>query len=153
MLGIPLSTIGSLVIGFMIFGVILTHTGGGEFFFKLAQSIFGRSRGGEAKVSVAGSAFFGMLSGSAISNTVTTGQLTIPAMKKAGYEPEYAAAIEATSSTGGTITPPIMVQQYLLWRHLSVLRTLKSHLRRLSQPFCFSLLSFYKWMRMRQSVI
>ncbi|MBM7630917.1 TRAP transporter permease [Geomicrobium sediminis] len=107
-LGIPLSTIGSLVIGFMIFGVILTHTGGGEFFFKLAQSIFGRSRGGEAKVSVAGSAFFGMLSGSAISNTVTTGQLTIPAMKKAGYEPEYAAAIEATSSTGGTITPPIM---------------------------------------------
>ncbi|QQK80339.1 TRAP transporter fused permease subunit [Salicibibacter cibi] len=107
-LGVPLSTVGTLVVGFLVFGVILTHTGGGQFFFKLAQSIFGSQRGGEAKVSVAGSAFFGMLSGSAISNTVTTGQMTIPAMKKSGYDSEYAAAVEATSSTGGTIAPPIM---------------------------------------------
>lgn len=107
-LGVPLSTIGTLVIGFLVFGVILTHTGGGAFFFKLAQSLFGHSRGGEAKVSIVGSAFFGMLSGSAISNAVTTGQMTIPAMKNSGYESKYAAAVEATSSTGGTITPPIM---------------------------------------------
>ncbi|AXF55211.1 TRAP transporter permease [Salicibibacter kimchii] len=107
-LGVPLDTVGTLVVGFLVFGVILTHTGGGQFFFKLAQSVFGSQRGGEAKVSVAGSSFFGMLSGSAISNTVTTGQMTIPAMKKSGYDSEYAAAIEATSSTGGTIAPPIM---------------------------------------------
>lgn len=107
-LGIPFTTVGNLIIGFLVFGVVLTYTGGGEFFFKLAQSMFGRTRGGEAKISIISSAFFGMLSGSAISNTVTTGAMTIPAMKKSGYKPHYAAAIEATASTGGTITPPIM---------------------------------------------
>ncbi|WP_179151949.1 TRAP transporter permease [Oceanobacillus senegalensis] len=107
-LGIPLTTFGNLIIGFLVFGVVLSHTGGGEFFFKLAQSLFGKYRGGEAKVAVVGSAFFGMLSGSAISNTITTGAMTIPAMKKSGYKPHYAAAIESVSSTGGTITPPIM---------------------------------------------
>lgn len=108
LLGIPFQTIGDLLIGFLVFGVVIVHTGGGDFFFNMAQSIFGKSRGGTAKVSVVGSAFFGMLSGSAISNTVTTGAMTIPSMKKNGYSKEYAAAIEATSSTGGTITPPIM---------------------------------------------
>lgn len=107
-LGAPLTTMGTLLIGFMIFGVILVNTGGGDFFFNMAQALFGRTRGGAAKVSVVGSAFFGMLSGSAISNVVTTGTLTIPAMKRSGYSSEYSAAIEATASTGGTITPPIM---------------------------------------------
>lgn len=107
-LGIPFTTVGNLIIGFLVFGVVLTFTGGGEFFFKLAQSLFGKARGGEAKVAIVGSAFFGMLSGSAISNTITTGAMTIPAMKKAGYKPHYAGAIEATASTGGSITPPIM---------------------------------------------
>lgn len=107
-IGIPFDTVGSLLIGFMLFGVVLTASGGGDFFFNLAQSIFGRYRGGAAKVSVISSAFFGMLSGSAISNTITTGAMTIPSMKKAGYPPHYAGAIEATASTGGTITPPIM---------------------------------------------
>jgi len=107
-IGIPFDTVGALLIGFMLFGVVLTASGGGDFFFNLAQSIFGRYRGGPAKVAVISSAFFGMLSGSAISNTITTGAMTIPTMKKAGYPPHYAAAIEATASTGGTITPPIM---------------------------------------------
>ncbi|GGA19839.1 TRAP transporter permease [Psychrobacillus lasiicapitis] len=107
-IGIPFDTVGSLLIGFMLFGVVLTASGGGDFFFNLAQSLFGRYRGGPAKVAVISSAFFGMLSGSAISNTITTGAMTIPSMKKAGYPPHYAGAIEATASTGGTITPPIM---------------------------------------------
>ncbi|WP_052659286.1 TRAP transporter permease [Bacillus alveayuensis] len=107
-IGIPFDTVGSLLIGFMLFGVILTASGGGDFFFNLALAIFGRYRGGAAKVSIISSAFFGMLSGSAISNTITTGSMTIPSMKKGGYPPHYAGAIEACASTGGTITPPIM---------------------------------------------
>ena len=107
-IGIPFDTVGSLLIGFMLFGVVLTASGGGDFFFNIAQSLFGRFRGGPAKVAVISSAFFGMLSGSAISNTITTGAMTIPSMKKAGYPAHYAGAIEATASTGGTITPPIM---------------------------------------------
>jgi len=106
--GIAYTTIGNLLLGFLVFGVVITRTGGGDFFFKLALSLFGKSRGGSAKVAVVGSAFFGMLSGSAVSNAVTIGAMTIPAMKKSGYKPHYAAAIEATASTGGTITPPIM---------------------------------------------
>lgn len=107
-LGVPMKTMGSLLIGFLIFGAVLVNTGGGDFFFKLAQSLFGNQRGGTAKVSVIGSAFFGMLSGSAVSNVVTTGSMTIPAMKKSGFKNHYAGAVEATASTGGTITPPIM---------------------------------------------
>ncbi|UOQ95130.1 TRAP transporter permease [Halobacillus shinanisalinarum] len=107
-IGIPFTTVGNLIIGFLVFGVVLTYTGGGGFFFKLAQSLFGKTRGGEAKVSVVASAFFGMLSGSAISNTITSGAMTIPAMKKSGYKAHYAGAVEACASTGGTITPPIM---------------------------------------------
>ncbi|MBD7936484.1 MULTISPECIES: TRAP transporter permease [Cytobacillus] len=106
--GIAYTTIGNLLLGFLVFGVVITKTGGGDFFFNLALSIFGKTRGGSAKVAVVGSAFFGMLSGSAVSNAVTIGAMTIPAMKKTGYKPHYAAAIEATASTGGTITPPIM---------------------------------------------
>lgn len=107
-LGIPLITVGNLILGFLVFGVVLSHSGGGDFFFKLAQSLFGRYRGGEAKVAIVSSAFFGMLSGSAISNVITTGAMTIPAMKKSGYKPHYAGAIESVASTGGSITPPIM---------------------------------------------
>lgn len=107
-LGIPLVTVGNLILGFLVFGVVLSHSGGGDFFFKLAQSLFGRYRGGEAKVAIVSSAFFGMLSGSAISNVITTGAMTIPAMKKSGYKAHYAGAIESVASTGGSITPPIM---------------------------------------------
>src|SRR5699024_3218735 len=108
LIGVPFKTVGNLLIGFLVFGVVVVHTGGGDFFFKIAESLFGKTRGGTAKVSVVGSAFFGMLSGSAVSNTITTGAMTIPSMKKSGFKKEYAAAIESTASTGGTITPPIM---------------------------------------------
>jgi len=107
-LGIPMATFGSLIIGFIVFGSALQVTGGGEFFIRFASSLFGRSRGGTAKVAIFSSALFGTMSGSAISNVLTIGSLTIPAMKKAGYPSEYAAAVEACSSTGGILMPPVM---------------------------------------------
>ena len=107
-LGIPLYTVATLLIGFMLFGVVLMKTGGGEFFFKLAQSMLGTSRGGAAKISILASTFFGSISGSTVSNTLTTGAMTIPAMKRSGFSPHYAAAIEACASTGGPIMPPVM---------------------------------------------
>lgn len=107
-MGLPLQTAGSLLVGFLVFGVALQQTGGGRFFYDLAQSVFGRYRGGSAKVSVISSGFMGMMSGSAVSNVLTTGPMTIPAMKRSGFPGRYAAGIEATASTGGTITPPIM---------------------------------------------
>lgn len=107
-LGVPLTVVGTLLVGFMFFGVVLGGTGGGTFFFGLAEALLGHARGGPAKVAVIASAFFGSLSGSAVSNVVTTGTMTIPAMKKTGYKPHYAAAVEACASTGGTIMPPVM---------------------------------------------
>lgn len=107
-MGLPLQTAGAILVGFLVFGVALQHTGGAGFFYDLAQSLFGRYRGGSAKVSVISSGFMGMMSGSAVSNVLTTGPMTIPAMKRAGFSGRYAAGIEATASTGGTITPPIM---------------------------------------------
>lgn len=108
LLGIATSVFGDLLVGFMLFGTTLIITGGGKFFLDFALSLFGKYRGGPAKVSVVASAFFGSISGSAIANVVTTGSVTIPAMKKAGYAPYFAAAVEACASNGGTITPPIM---------------------------------------------
>ena len=107
-MGLPLQTAGSILIGFLLFGVALQHSGGAQFFYELATSLFGRFRGGSAKVSVVSSAAMGMMSGSAVSNVLTTGPMTIPAMKKDGFPGRYAAGIEATAATGGTITPPIM---------------------------------------------
>ncbi|GAA4283348.1 TRAP transporter permease [Brevibacterium daeguense] len=107
-LGLPMQVGGSILIGFLMFGVALQHTGGAGFFYDLAQSVFGRYRGGSAKVSVISSGFMGMMSGSAVSNVLTTGPMTIPAMKRSGFSGKYAAGVEATASTGGTITPPIM---------------------------------------------
>jgi TRAP transporter 4TM/12TM fusion protein len=107
-LGLPIQTAATILVGFLIFGVALQHTGGADFFHNLAMSIFGRYRGGAAKVSVASSAAMGMMSGSAVSNVLTTGPMTIPAMKRSGFSPTYAGGIEATASSGGSITPPIM---------------------------------------------
>lgn len=107
-LGLPLQVGGSILIGFLMFGVALQHTGGAAFFYDLAQAAFGRYRGGSAKVSIISSGFMGMMSGSAVSNVLTTGPMTIPAMKRSGFSGKYAAGVEATASTGGTITPPIM---------------------------------------------
>ncbi|MFI7483376.1 TRAP transporter permease [Kocuria sp. M1R5S2] len=107
-LGLPIQTAATILIGFLIFGVALQHTGGADFFHNLSMSIFGRYRGGAAKVSVASSAAMGMMSGSAVSNVLTTGPMTIPAMKKSGFSSTYAGGVEATAASGGSITPPIM---------------------------------------------
>lgn len=107
-LGIPMQIVGSLLMGFMIFGVILQHMGGGTFFLKMAFSVLGWTRGGPAKVAIVTSSLFGSMSGSVMANVVTTGSLTIPAMKRAGYPPEYAGAIETCASTGGCLMPPVM---------------------------------------------
>jgi TRAP transporter 4TM/12TM fusion protein len=106
--GIPIDVVCTLLIGFMVFGIVLQATGGGTFFFALAQSLLGRSRGGAAKISILASSFFGMISGSTTSNTLTIGSMTIPAMKNTGFPAHYAAAIEACASTGGPIMPPVM---------------------------------------------
>jgi len=107
-IGITTRVLGDLLLGFMVFGVALVSSGGGKFFMDFALSVLGHTRGGAAKVSVLSSAFMASLSGSVISNVITTGSMTIPAMKRSGYTPTYAAAVEACASTGGTIMPPIM---------------------------------------------
>ncbi|MEW6265844.1 MAG: TRAP transporter fused permease subunit [Thermodesulfobacteriota bacterium] len=98
----------TIMSGFLIFGAILFYTGGGEIFVDLAKAIAGRSYGGPAKVSCISSALFGTISGSAVANVVVDGVFNIPLMKKLGYRPEFAAAAEATASTGGQIMPPVM---------------------------------------------
>jgi TRAP transporter 4TM/12TM fusion protein len=107
-IGVPMRVVAGLLIGFLIFGSALVITGGGEFFMTFATALMGRSRGGPAKVAILSSGFFGSLSGSVISNVVTTGQLTIPTMKRVGYPPTYAGAVEACASTGGALMPPVM---------------------------------------------
>ncbi|WP_137181586.1 TRAP transporter permease [Roseomonas sp. AR75] len=106
--GIPAKVVATYVFHFVLFGVIATRMGLGQFFIDIASVIAGRYPGGPAKVAVLSSAMFGSISGSSIANTVTTGSLTIPAMKKVGYKPHFAGAVEAAASAGGQITPPIM---------------------------------------------
>jgi len=108
MLGIPLRVFGELLIGFMLFGVVLQATGGGKFFLDISFALLGGTRGGPAKVAVLASALFGSMSGSAVSNVITTGSVTIPAMKKIGYPAHYAGAVESCASTGGVLMPPVM---------------------------------------------
>jgi len=98
----------TVVAGFLIFGSILYYTGGGEIFVDLAKAIAGRSYGGPAKVSCISSALFGTISGSAVANVVVDGVFNIPLMKRLKYSPEFAAAVEATASTGGQLVPPVM---------------------------------------------
>ncbi len=107
-IGIPMQVVANLVIGFVVFGAALTVTGGGDFFMRIAAALLGGARGGPAKVAVLSSGLMGSLSGSVISNILTTGTITIPAMKRAGYAPHYAASVEACASTGGTLMPPVM---------------------------------------------
>ncbi|MCA0973968.1 TRAP transporter fused permease subunit [Halomonas denitrificans] len=107
-LGLPLSISASTVFAFILFGTLIARFGGGDFFTDLAMRSVGRYRGGSAKAAVVGSAFFGSVSGSAVANIVATGVVSIPLMKRAGYRSEQAAAIEAVSSTGGQLLPPIM---------------------------------------------
>ncbi len=104
----PLAVGTIVVLLFVFFGQLLFAAGGGAFFTDLAMAATGRSRGGSAKIAVVGSALFGSISGSAVSNVVTTGVVTIPLMEKGGYSKRDAGAIEAVASTGGQLTPPIM---------------------------------------------
>lgn len=106
--GSPISVAATFVFMFVLFGSFLQKSGASEFFFNLSVSVAGRTRGGAAKIAVIASAFFGAISGSPTANVVTTGSFTIPMAKKAGYSPRFAAAVEACSSTGGSILPPIM---------------------------------------------
>ncbi|MCR5715275.1 MAG: TRAP transporter permease [Lachnospiraceae bacterium] len=107
-LATPVNVCSKYIVVFIIFGAFLERTGISNFFIQLANSIAGRFAGGPAKVAVISSALCGMVSGSSVGNTVTTGSVTIPMMKKTGYKNEFAAAVEAASSTGGQIMPPIM---------------------------------------------
>lgn len=108
LLGIPTQVFGLLIFGFLIFGAVLAATGGGKFFLDSAFALFGTHRGGPAKVAVFASGLFGSLSGDPVSNVITTGCVTIPAMKRTGYSPHFAAAVETTASTGGALMPPVM---------------------------------------------
>jgi len=106
--GVAIGVVATYVFHFVLFGVMATRIGLGQLFLDIAASVAGRYAGGPAKVSVFGSALFGMLSGSSVANAVTVGSLTIPAMIRVGYRREFAAAVEAASSTGGQITPPVL---------------------------------------------
>lgn len=106
--GIALGVVATYVFHFVLFGVFATRIGLGQLFLDCAAWVAGRFAGGPAKVSIFGSALFGMISGSSVANTVTVGSLTIPAMIRLGYKRHFAAAVESASSTGGQITPPIM---------------------------------------------
>jgi TRAP transporter 4TM/12TM fusion protein len=106
--GIAVGVVATYVFHFVLFGVLATRIGLGQLFLDVASAAAGRYAGGPAKVSVFGSAMFGTLSGSSVANAVTVGSLTIPAMIRVGYPRHFAAAVEATASTGGQITPPVM---------------------------------------------
>ena len=107
-LSTPINVCSKYIAVFIIFGAFLERTGISDFFIRLANSLAGSSAGGPAKVAVISSALCGMVSGSSVGNTVTTGSVTIPMMKKTGYRGEFAGAVEAAASTGGQIMPPIM---------------------------------------------
>ncbi len=104
----PVNVCSRYIVIFILFGAFLERTGISQFFISLANCVAGRYSGGPAKVSVISSALCGMVSGSSVGNTVTTGSVTIPMMKKTGFKPEFAGAVEAAASTGGQIMPPIM---------------------------------------------
>jgi TRAP transporter 4TM/12TM fusion protein len=106
--GVPLGVSADFVYLFVLFGAVLETAGGGALLIALADRVAGRTRGGPAKTAAVASAFMGSLSGSAVANVVTTGTFTIPLMKRAGFKPYFAGAIEAAASTGGQLMPPIM---------------------------------------------
>ncbi len=107
-LSTPVNVCSKYIVMFIIFGAFLERTGIADFFIKISNALVGRFSGGPAKVAVVASALEGMVSGSSVANTVGSGAVTIPLMKRTGYKPEFAAAAEASASTGGQIMPPIM---------------------------------------------
>ena len=107
-LGIPLRTFAGQIIGFIVFGAALQQTGAGSFFMNLSFALLGRVRGGPAKVAIFSSGLMGSMSGSVITNVLTTGVMTIPAMRRTGIRGTFAAGVETCASTGGTLMPPVM---------------------------------------------
>lgn len=121
MLGVAIWVVSTIVLGFFLLGEVITVMGGREFITDFAFRLFGRFRGGPAKVAIVASSLFGSISGSAVANVVFTGTMTIPMMKKAGYPPHVAGAIEATASTGGQIMPPMMgITAFILASFLNI---------------------------------
>ena len=108
LLGLPLAIAIGIVLAFILFGSVLFRTGAGNFYTDFAMALMGRYRGGPAKVAIVASSLFGTISGSAVSNVVATGVVTIPLMRRSGFDATEAGAIEAVASTGGQIMPPIM---------------------------------------------
>lgn len=106
--GVPIQVVASYVFLFVMFGTFLSKAGGGEFFFNVAAMLTGRTRGGPAKIAVLSSGLYGTMSGSPTSDVVATGSITIPVMKRLGYSPRFAGAVEVAASTGGSAMPPIM---------------------------------------------
>lgn len=106
--GLPMQAFAMLVFGFLLFGVALQFTGGGPFFINFAFALLGHMRGGPAKVAIFSSGLLGSMSGGPVTNVLTTGPLTIPAMRRTGFSRHYAAGVEACASTGGVLMPPIM---------------------------------------------
>ena len=106
--GIPLSVSATYVLIFVVFGTFMERTGTGQLFMDFATGLTGHATGGPGKVAVVSSSLFGTISGSAVANVMVTGQISIPLMKRTGFRPEFAGAVEAVASTGGQIMPPIM---------------------------------------------
>jgi TRAP transporter 4TM/12TM fusion protein len=121
LLGFPTWVISTMVFAFIFFGQVLFLTGGGRFLTEFSMATMGRFRGGSAKMAIVASSLFGTISGSAVANVSTTGVVTIPLMKNAGYRPQVAAAVEAVASTGGQLAPPVMgVAAFLMAEVLSI---------------------------------
>ncbi len=119
--GLPLQVGSSIVLVFILFGEVLNAIGGAAFLSDFAQAVMGRFRGGPAKIAIVSSSLFGNISGSAVANVVVDGAFTIPMMKKAGYPPPQAAAVEAVASTGGQIMPPVMgAAAFLIAEYLGI---------------------------------
>lgn len=120
-LGPVVTIVTTIVVSFVFFGTVLFKAGGAEFFTDASACLMGKYRGGQAKISILGSSLFGSISGSVVANVVTTGVVTIPMMKKAGFRPQLAGAIEAVASTGGQLLPPVMgVTAFLMAEFLQV---------------------------------
>ena len=120
-LGVPTQIAATIVVAFVLFGTILNQAGGSKYFTDVALALLGRYRGGAAKMAIVASSLFGSISGSAVSNVATTGIVTIPLMRKAGFAPSVAAGIEAVASTGGQLMPPVMgAAAFLLAQDLDV---------------------------------
>ena len=143
MFGVVASTFATFVFPFMIFGAFLEASGAGQFFMELGTALTGRWRGGPAKIAVVTSALFGSISGSSVANVVSTGSFTIPLMKRIGFKPHHAGAIEAITSTGGQFMPPIMGAGVFILATLTETEYLKIALMNVIPALLFFLFLLY----------